>query len=103
MRWTRLSLLLPIFLSIAAAPQPQPQPAGAPESPKDVFDPDRAHVINLKMSGEAWDMIQPAGAGKRAVAGATREQARAAGVRARPSGVGDAYVPGEVEFDGRRS
>src|SRR4051794_16395788 len=99
MRWTRLSLLLPIFLSIAAAPQPQPQPqpAGAPESPKDVFDPDRAHAINLKMSGEAWDMIQPGGAGKRAVAGATREQARAAGVRARPSGPGYAYVPVDVE------
>src|SRR4051812_43196077 len=75
---------------------------GGEMSSKDDFDSSRAHVIEIRLSSEAWDALQPGGATKKAAAKAGREGGRTAGVRLRPNGSGYAYVMGEMEFDGKK-
>lgn len=71
-------------------------------SARDVFDSSRAHVIEIRLSAEAWDELQPgAGAGK-ATAKNTREEGKTAGVRLRPNGSGYAYVLCAMDFDGKK-
>lgn len=75
--------------------------APTPISSVDVYDPGRAHAIEIKMSAEGWDLLQP-GAGAQKAGGATnREQGRIAGVRLRPVSPTYAYVLSAMEFDGR--
>jgi hypothetical protein len=83
-----------VSFSLAGAP-------GVPDSPKAVFDPGRAHAIQIKMSAEAWDLLQPGNGQKKATPGATREQGIEAGVRLRRGSSGYAYVLSELEFDGQ--
>ena len=77
--------------------------AGADASPRELFDPGRAHTIQIKLSKEGWDLLQPgAGAAKGAMI-TNRAQARTAGVRLRSVQPGSyAYVLCEMEFDGKR-
>src|SRR6267142_2772339 len=92
----RLSTLVVFFFaSVAAGPT-------APVSPAELYDPGRAHTIQIKMSSEAWDMLQPGAGAKKASGGASREQGKTAGVRLRPSSPAYAYVLSEMEFDGQR-
>src|SRR5436190_8188702 len=78
--------------------------AGPPEadSPGGVFDPGRAHPLQIKLSSEGWDLLQPDAGARKAAGGTNREQGKIAGVRLRPGSTGYAYVLGEMEFDGRR-
>src|SRR5215212_5823706 len=89
---------LALLLCVSGAPG-----APAPLSPAEVFDPGGAHTIDIKMSAEAWDLLEP-GAGARKVGGTTnREQARTVGVRLRPNApAAYAYVLSDMEFDGER-
>src|SRR5206468_6665707 len=92
----RLSTLVVFFCaSVVAAPP-------APVSPGEVYDPGRAHTIQVKMSSEAWDLLQPGAGAKKASGGASREQGKTAGVRLRPTSTAYAYVTSEMEFDGQR-
>src|ERR1051325_357861 len=72
----------------------------APVSPGELYDPRRAHTIQIRVSAEKWDLLQPsAGVGK--ASGATnREQGKIIGVRLRPNSPVYAYVLSELEFDG---
>jgi spore coat protein H len=72
-------------------------------SPRDVFDPGRAHTIHIRISSNAWDLLQP-GVGAQKVTGiSNREQGKIAGVRLRPTSPASyAYVLSEMEFDGQR-
>src|SRR5437868_3801462 len=78
--------------------------AGPPatDSSARVFDPGRAHTIQINLSGEGWDLLQPDAGARKAAGRTNREQAKIAGVRLRPGSTGYAYVLGEMEFDGRR-
>jgi hypothetical protein len=92
-----------VGLALAAHAAPSPTPYTAPVRPQDVFDPYRAHAVELRMSADGWKLIQPGAAAKRAAAGASREEGLAAGARLRPGQTaGFAYVPAEMTFDGRR-
>jgi len=71
-------------------------------SAKDVFDSSRSHTIDIRLSADAWDALQPGGAAKKAPAKPTREEGRTAGVRLRPNGSGYAYVMCKMEFDGKK-
>ena len=94
--WRRLSMLV-VFYGAAFAVG-----ASAPVSPGEVYDSGRAHTIQIKVSAEGWDWLQP-GAGAKQVGGAAnREQGKSAGVRLRPSSPSYAYVLSEMEFDGQR-
>jgi spore coat protein H len=76
----------------------------APSSARDLFDPGRAHTIEIRMSGEGWDLLQP-GAGAQKVAGITnRADGKAPEVRLRPGAAATAYayVRCDLEFDGKR-
>src|SRR6478735_5820291 len=44
--------------------------AGAVASARELFDPGQAHTIQIKLSGERWDLLQP-GAGAQKAAGIT--------------------------------
>src|SRR6266513_6029587 len=68
----------------------------------EVFNSEKAHTIQISMSGEAWEAMQPGNAGKKALAKGTREEGRTAGVRLRPGGPGYAYVISEMDFDGKK-
>ncbi len=68
----------------------------------EIFDSGKAHTVQIKMSAEAWDAMQPGNAGKKAAARGTREEGRTAGVRLRPGGPGYAYVISEMDFDGKK-
>lgn len=81
--------------SVAAGPP-------APVSAGEIYDPGRAHTLQLKMSGEAWDLLQPGAGASKVGAGASREQGKAAGARLRPGSPAYAYVLSEMEFDGQR-
>src|SRR3954447_25316873 len=73
----------------------------APVSPGELFDPGRAHTIQIRISSEGWDLLQP-GAGTQKASGATnRAQGKMAGVRLRPRFPAYAYVRSEIEFDGK--
>jgi spore coat protein H len=78
------------------------QPAQGAHSTRDVFDPATPHTVHIRLSAAGWDAMQPGGAGKKAVAKATREEGRTAGVRLRPNSSGYAYVLAEMEFDGQK-
>ena len=68
----------------------------------DIFDPTRVHKIHIKLSAEAWDLLQP-GVGATKASGVTnRTQAKGAGVRLRPNSSGYAFVLCQMEFDGRQ-
>ena len=75
--------------------------APAPVSPGDVYDPTRAHTIQIKMSAEAWDLLQPGAGAQKAGSATNREQGKVAGVRLRPTSPTYAYVLGEMEFNGQ--
>jgi spore coat protein H len=76
--------------------------APAPASSDQVYDPLRAHTVQIKLSAERWDLLQP-GAGVQKASGATnRELGKVAGVRLRPASPTFAYVLGEMEFNGQR-
>ncbi|HEV8291515.1 MAG TPA: CotH kinase family protein, partial [Tepidisphaeraceae bacterium] len=93
----RTLVLLSILLTAAGSASGVP-----PQSPKDIFQSSSAHTIHIKLSGEAWDALQPGGAAKKAPVKPTREEGRTAGVRLRPnSPSGYAYVLCEMEFDGQ--
>jgi spore coat protein H len=68
----------------------------------EIFDSAKAHAIQITMSADAWDAMQPGNSGKKAAANATREQGKTVGVRLRPTGPGYAYVISEMEFDGKK-
>src|SRR5258706_808704 len=93
----RIGLILSLLFASAAWGAPATQPAA-----KDVFNPAAAHAIDIRLSAEAWDALQPGGAPKKASAKATREEGRTAGVRLRPNSSGYAYVLCEMEIDGRK-
>jgi spore coat protein H len=76
--------------------------ASAPVSPEDVYDPARAHTIQIKLSAEGWDLLQPGAAIQKAGGATNRELGRVAGVRLRPTSPTFAYVRGEMEFNGQR-
>jgi hypothetical protein len=71
-------------------------------SPKDVFDLERAHTIHIKMSADAWEKMQPGAAAGKIAPNATREEAKKAGVSLRPNGSGYGFVLSEIEFNGHR-
>jgi hypothetical protein len=75
--------------------------AAAAVSPGEVYDPGRAHTIQIKLSAERWNLLQPGEGAKKVGGGANREQAKAAGVRLRPGSPAYAYVLSEMEFDGQ--
>jgi spore coat protein H len=91
----RTSLLISLLLTAAAQAGPATQPAT-----KEVFNSAKAHTIHLKLSANAWDAIQPGGAAGKVAANATREQAKAAGVRLTAHAGAYASVLCEMEFDG---
>src|SRR5204863_1508946 len=93
----RTGLILSMLFASAAWGAPATQP-----SAKDVFSAAAAHAIDIRLSAEAWDALQPGGAPKKALAKATREEGKTAGVRLRPNSSGYAYVLCEMEIDGRR-
>src|SRR6185295_2512586 len=82
-------------VSVAAGPPVAVSPGG-------VFDPGRAHTIQIKLSAEGWDLLQPDAGARKGAGGTNREQGKIAGVRLRPGSTAYAYVLGEMEFDGRR-
>jgi spore coat protein H len=90
-----LCMGLAFFASVAIG-------APGPKSPEQLYDLSRAHTIEIKVSAEKWDLLQPSAGVSKAAAGASREQGKAAGVRLRPSSPVYAYVLGEVEIDGQR-
>src|SRR5258706_8271190 len=93
----RIGLILSLLFASAAWGAPATQRAA-----KDVFNPAAAHAIDIRLSAEAWDALQPGGGTKKAPGKATREEGRTAGVRLRPNSSGYAYVLCEMEIDGRR-
>src|SRR4051812_42481514 len=72
-----------------------------PISADNLFDPARAHSIQLTVSAEAWNLMQPGAGGPKAATATNRELGRIAGVRVRPTSPTYAYVPGELDIDGR--
>src|SRR5258705_9266917 len=78
--------------------------AAAPRSAAQLFDPGRAHRIELKMSAEGWDLLQPGAAAQKAASATNRAQAKAVGVQLRSGSPATAYayVLCEMEFDGKR-
>src|SRR5882724_3886794 len=90
-----------LILSILLVATAQAAPAH-PSSSRDIFNPATAHTIDIRLSAEAWEALQPGGAAKKAVAKATREEGKTAGVRLRPNSSGYAYVLCEMEFDGQK-
>ncbi len=96
MRLRGLWVMVMLFAGSGAPAQTQP------ESPKDVFDLERAHTIHIRMSADAWEKMQPGAAAGKIALNATREEAKKAGVSLRPNGSGYAFVLSEMEFDGQR-
>jgi spore coat protein H len=76
--------------------------ASAPVSPGDVYNPARAHTIQIKMSAGGWDLLQPGAGAQKATGVTNREQGRMAGLRLRPTSPTYAYVLAELEFNGQR-
>src|SRR2546430_13949066 len=71
-------------------------------SPKDVFDLSAAHRLEIRLSADAWDSIQPGNGARKIAANATREQAKTAGVAVSAHAGSYAFVLGEMDFDGGR-
>jgi spore coat protein H len=77
--------------------------AAAPKSTGELFDPTRAHTIEIRLSSEGWDLLQPGAGAQKAAAVTNLAQAKAAGVRLRAGAPASyAYVLSEMEFDGQR-
>jgi len=77
--------------------------AAGPISPRELFEPARAHTIQIKMSGERWDLLQPGAGAQKASAATNLAQAKAAGVRLRSgSPPSYAYVLCDMELDGKQ-
>src|SRR5947207_2157947 len=93
----RTGLILSILFGSVGWGAPATQP-----SARELFSSSSAHRIDLRLSGEAWDALQPGGAPKKASAKATREEGRTAGVRLRPNSSSFAYVLCEMEVDGQK-
>src|SRR6266581_4378727 len=77
--------------------------AGAPATEitaKDVFDSALAHRIEIRLSADAWDSIQPGNGARKIAANATREQAKTAGVAVSAHAGSYAFVLCEMDFDG---
>ncbi|MDB6029840.1 MAG: hypothetical protein JWM16_178 [Verrucomicrobiales bacterium] len=91
----RLCMCVAFCASVAPA-APKPVAAG------ELYDPGRVHTIEIRVSSEKWDLLQPSAGASKAGAGASRQQGRAAGVRLRPSSPVYAYVLGEIVVDGQR-
>ena len=92
-----VSLFLSVFLSASVSAAPS-----APLSSSELFDPQRAHTIEIKLSAEGWDLLQPGAGASKAGSATNREQGKLAGVRLRPGSTGYAYVLSEMAFNGRR-
>src|SRR5262245_59324937 len=102
----RIGTILSLLMGCAGAwagqgTRPSTRPAIGPTS-RAVFDSSRAHVIHIRLSGEAWDSVQPGNGAKKIAANATTQQAKTAGVRLGTRSGGYAYVLGEMEFDGQK-
>lgn len=105
--------LIFFFLTSAASPAaPAAAPTTAPSSPKALFDPTRAHVLELKMSQERWKLLEP-GAGSSFVRAAQKATAKtpppparenpADEVSLRHGATGDArpFIKCDLIFDGQ--
>src|SRR6476661_6124941 len=93
----RTGLILSILFASAGWGAPATQP-----SAKELFSSATAHRIDIRLSADAWEALQPGGAPKKASAKATREEGRTAGVRLRPTSSSYAYVLCEMEVDGQK-
>ena len=98
----RIGIILSLLVGVSSAfGGPATRPAKGPTS-REVFDSSRTHVVHIKLSGEAWDSVQPGNGLRKIAANATTQQAKTAGVRLGARSSGYAYVLGEMEFDGAK-
>ncbi|HUR44728.1 MAG TPA: CotH kinase family protein, partial [Candidatus Saccharimonadales bacterium] len=67
----------------------------------ELFRSRQVHTIKLQLTAESWNLLQPGAAAQKAVGITNRELAKAAGVMIHPGSPGYAYVPSELNFDGR--
>jgi hypothetical protein len=78
----------------------------APPSTNEVFDPARVHTIHLRISSEAWKLLQPGAVSHKPAKGAppTTQANRNDDVRtiSGPAGARFAYVRSDIDFDGQR-
>ena len=93
----RTGLILSLLLTSAAQAAPATQPTS-----KGIFSPSQAHTIQIQLSPNAWDALQPGGAAGKIAANATREQAKTAGVRLASHAGAYASVLCEIDFDGHK-
>lgn len=70
-----MALIVFLLASAASPAAPAAGPTTAPSSPKALFDPTRAHVLELKMSQEHWKLLEP-GAGSNFVRAAQKASAK---------------------------
>src|SRR5258705_5623847 len=93
----RLGTVMLFSAASVVAGQPVPVSSGQ------LYDPGRAHTIHIKMSADAWDLLQPGAGAQKAGAATNRGQGKTLGVRLRPTSPASyAYVLSEMEFDGQR-
>ena len=67
----RTRLILSILFASGAWGAPATEP-----SAKELFNLSAAHRIDVRLSAEAWDALQPGGAPKKALAKGTREEGK---------------------------
>src|SRR4051812_23424666 len=93
----RIGIIFCLLVAGVARAAPSTQPTS-----RAVFDSSKAHAIHVKLSGEAWDLLQPNVGATKIAANATTQQAKGAGVRLGTRSGFYAYVLGEMEFDGQK-
>src|SRR4051794_92801 len=77
--------------------------AAAPRSAREIFDPGRAHKIEIRMSAEGWELLQPGAAAQKAASATNRAEAKALRqVQPGYAATAYAYVPSEIKLDGKR-
>jgi len=93
----RTGLILSILLASSAWGAPTTQP-----TPRELFSPAEAHRIEIRLSADAWELIQPGNGARKVKANATREETRTAGVSLSAHAGSYAFVRSDMEIDGER-